>query len=261
MSELKRDFNDTLRDRLQLIPKNWQFPLQLPNVPQATSISVIPLENAEHVYVLLHFTHPGSGVDDHITFTLDNNGMLMGRIPQDLAPLTRDQILKALISDCKRIDLDRCADLNYSVFASSDLEGFKKLDGAQPEDFVFDKKATVDPARLELLNSLGALTIFRGNPDGPIRQYYVAIFSGKKDFALLESPHLRNAAFVIPIDLPVSAEEIRAMSRADKFLLGELLQPQLSITRRQAGQVGTRIVHIGHNWKARITQEIQQNLG
>ncbi len=263
-NQLQKEFNDTLRDRFHLVPHNWQFPIHLAGAPNVKSITVLPLETNETIYLIVKYVLP-SGVSAHFTATLDNNGTLFCRVPKELrSQLQPQQILRELINDCKRIDLDRCVDLNYSIFKPEEAQDYVEH-GRHPEnsdDVEFSRDGLVDPVRLEHLYSLGAHTIFRGAPDGPIKQYYIAIFSGRdnRGFAVMESPHLFNAAFIIPLTMPMNSGELQNMTREEREILRDLLRPQLSITRSHAKKIGTRVVHIGENWRERITQEVKNLL-
>lgn len=120
---LQSEFNQVLKDKFRLIPNGSTFFSKLEGVKDIRIFTPRDKENPENAYIMPFYdgeNRNGKTIEKHTTFTINNEGGILGEVPEELKHLTRNQIIKEALDDLTSIGL-KILD-KRTIFLDDDLE-------------------------------------------------------------------------------------------------------------------------------------------
>jgi len=260
-TQLQRLFDETLRDRLEQVPQgNYKSEL-----PPIASISFSrPL--GEHAKSMLYadlFYASEKGAERHITWTITNNGVMMGQTPRELRTLSHESIEREILRIVQSIDLTFWHPADIKIIPEQDPTGEKVEAGETRESM----KRIIDSERLKFVEGQpGALFGFYEKQKG-FSGYRVVVFPWG---FVLENEQVGNAAFVaklhdsIPIELEVL--EKPPASRVDDAARDAIIATHIAPLLEQAKTRNDLVVNLGarrvvHNpksWRESLGRAMQE---
>lgn len=227
--EAPRDrFSELLQNRMRGVVTG-QFESTLPNI-EFLSLTRPEKAESEQLHVTI-FRKGEDGKQRHVTLTLNNEGILFGKLPRDFQDLSKDQIKEEVCDIVERVDLSFWYQTDEAILPPGERIDASPVDTTERKR---SKEVRVDPRRIEFMESQSDVLFgFVGEGDG-FRKYYGFVFTWG---IVLENPEARNAAFFVRFDTPITiSEERMALPAAQRIPQSE----RQAILDRYWGPLRTR---------------------
>ncbi|MEY4745198.1 MAG: hypothetical protein RL272_1143 [Candidatus Parcubacteria bacterium] len=253
--ELTKEFNEVLSGKFDLIPEGAGFSSSLEGVQKMT---IMAPRTKDQAHVWLKYESM-SGRPGGATLTITKDGQLIGRLPEELSSLRREDILREALADLRAVDLDFWVQTDKEVAPPGDwprsTEG-REENGSEGQG----GSGVLDLERLKFLQKQPGALFGHVTQKPGFKDYRVFFF---KNFAIIEHPETVNAAYFIDFETPLPDELRRgAISNEQKKEIVQKMWPEeLSISKNEMRKKGfTFIVHQGV-WKEKMLEEIQKRHG
>jgi len=258
--EIQAEFDETLKGKFDLLPEGLNFRSGLPGVERMT-VTTPPRGEKTMAYANVVYRPPGAKAPRVFSYSIFGDGRVSPslspgqRVPKELAGLRQEDVLREVLIDVKKLDLDFWVETDMDVAPPSDWpvgagEGAEKREREQ---------VPMDPNRLEFFRKQPGVLFGHVTKKGGFKDYRVFFF---RNFAVIEHPARENAAYFIDFNQPLSEElEKSKMTRGDKMEAVKKYWPdELRITKGEMRQRGYTYVEHRGEWERKMQEELDRRL-
>jgi|GEM_PF-1858061 len=205
----KGRFERVLKGRFAQVPKGKY----VTKLPPFTSLSLIPAASSEgrhSLNIAFFYASPRTGKDVSVTFSLSDDGVLFGRIPNTIN-LTKDQLKEEVLRIMEVIDINFWRSTELDVLTESDPgpERGPQRRGEGPVE-----QEPIDPERLKTLRNLGGAFGFYNRGKGFNGYEGVLVPGSGHSVVVIDNKEHGNAAFVVQLPKRVEVPP-QPVSKAD----------------------------------------------
>lgn len=259
--ELQAEFDETLKGKFDRLPNGLNFKTELPGIENLT-VTTPPRGEKKMAYANVVYRPPDAKASRIFSYSISGDGRIIPslspgqKLPAELAGLRKEDILREVLADIKRLDLDFWVETDMDVAPPGEWpaenEAGAKTAGPKEEQL------PMDPERLEFFRQQPGVLFGHVTKKGGFKDYRVFFF---RDFAVIEHPARENAAYFIDLAEPLDATIGYEMKREEKIAAVKQHWPEeLRLTKQAMRQRGdTYVVHQG-DWERKIQGEIDRRM-
>ncbi len=256
----KERYEDVLKGREYRIPNNQVFETKLKGVDSMTIMAGGKPESRVGRYGIILLNYKAGGKPAHVSLRIEKDGKLADPLPRALSNLKEDSVIDEALDRIEAMDLEHLVMLDHDILRPGEALPTGIESGIDPKR-TGTSESRIEPERLEFLKQLKG-KLFTAVPRvGGFHRYQV---TGFKDFALLESQWLGNAAYFVPFKEPLSPEYDRKnfgnlSDERKQELIENLPWPiatPFSKSEILATEGASRIIHHPKNWRDDISNEV-----
>lgn len=260
--ELQAEFDETLKGKFDRLPSGLNFRSELPGVENIT-VTTPARGEKKMAYANVVYRPPGSKAPRIFSYSISGDGRIMPglspgqRMPGELADLPKEDVLREVLDDVKKLDLDFWVETDMDVAPPGEWPADKKEAGGE-ESRPKEEQLPMDPKRLEFFRQQPGVLFGHVTQKGGFKDYRVFFFP---TFAVIEHPARENAAYFVDFAEPLDATVGHEMTREEKVTAVQKYWPEeLRRTKQEMRQRGdTYVVHQGE-WKERMQEEIDRRM-